>query len=64
MPQGKRGKIGSAIDDFLAEQGILEECEQQAIEQILADQINAAMGKGPSHQGGHGRSYAKWKGRD
>jgi hypothetical protein len=37
------GKIGSSFDDFLAEQGILRECEEQAIKQILADQIKAAM---------------------
>ena len=32
-----------SFDGFLAEQGILEECEEQAIKQILADQIKAAM---------------------
>ena len=39
----KKGRIGSSFDDFLAEQGLLEECEEQAIKQILADQIKAAM---------------------
>ena len=39
----KQGKVGSSFDGFLAEQGILEECEEQAIKQILADQIKAAM---------------------
>jgi hypothetical protein len=39
----RKGKIGSSFDGFLAEQGILEECEQQAIKQTLADQIKAAM---------------------
>ena len=34
-----------AFDSFLAEQGILEDCEEQAIKQILADQIKAAMDK-------------------
>jgi len=38
-----KGKIGSSFDDFLAEQGILRECEEQAIKQILAEQITAAM---------------------
>jgi hypothetical protein len=37
--------IGSSFDGFLAEQGILEDCEEQAIKQILADQIKAAMEK-------------------
>jgi antitoxin HicB len=35
--------IGSAFDDFLAEDGLLESCEEQAIKEILADQIKDAM---------------------
>ncbi len=35
--------IGSAFDDFLAEDGLLESCEEQAIKEILADQIKTAM---------------------
>ncbi len=35
--------IGSSFDDFLAEDGLLESCEEQAIKAILADQIKAAM---------------------
>ena len=45
MTQKKKGKVGSSFDSFLAEQGILEECEEQAVKQILADQIKAAMKK-------------------
>lgn len=45
MTKKKQGKVGSSFDGFLAEQGILEECEEQAIKQILADQIKAAMEK-------------------
>ena len=45
MTKKKQGKIGSSFDSFLADQGILEECEEQAIKQILADQIKAAMEK-------------------
>jgi antitoxin HicB len=45
MTKKKHGKVDSSFDDFLAEQGILEECEEQAIKQILADQIKAAMEK-------------------
>ena len=41
----KKGTIGSSFDGLLAEQGILEECEEQAIKQILADQIKEAMEK-------------------
>ena len=43
MDHKKKGKIGSSFDSFLAEQGVLQECEEQAIKQILADQIKAAM---------------------
>lgn len=39
----KKGKLGSSFDAFLAEEGILESCEEQALKQILADQITAAM---------------------
>lgn len=35
--------IGGTFDDFLAEQGILEECEDIAIKQILADQVAQHM---------------------
>ncbi len=35
--------IGSAFDDFLAEDGSLESCEEQAIKEILADKIKSAM---------------------
>ena len=45
MALKNKGKIGSSFDDFLADQGILRECEEQAIKQILADQIKAAMEK-------------------
>src|SRR5580704_807370 len=45
MTNKRKGKVGSSFDGFLAEQGILEECEEQAIKQILADQIKAAMEK-------------------
>lgn len=41
----KKGKLGSSFDAFLADEGILETCEEQAIKQILADQIKAAMEK-------------------
>jgi hypothetical protein len=41
----RKDRVGSSFDGFLAEQGILEECEEQAIKQILADQIKAAVEK-------------------
>ncbi len=45
MAGKKKGQIGSSFDEFLAEEGILEVCEEQALKQILADQIMAAMQK-------------------
>jgi hypothetical protein len=45
MAHRKKGRIGSSFDAFLDEQGILEECEEKAIKQILADQIKVAMEK-------------------
>ena len=45
MSRQKIGTVGSSFDDFLSEQGILEDCEEQAIKQILADRIKAAMEK-------------------
>ncbi|PLX44642.1 MAG: Fis family transcriptional regulator [Hyphomicrobiales bacterium] len=35
--------IGSSFDDFLKEDGLLEATEEQAIKEILADQIAKAM---------------------
>src|SRR2546429_8281889 len=43
MAQKKKVKIGSSFDAYLREEGILETCEEQALKQILADQIKAAM---------------------
>ena len=39
----KNPHIGSSHDDFLDEQGMLEECECQALKEILADQVRKAM---------------------
>jgi hypothetical protein len=39
LAQKKKGEIGSSFDGFLAEEGILEPCEGQALKLILADQI-------------------------
>jgi predicted XRE-type DNA-binding protein len=41
--KGKNPHIGSSLDDFLAEEGILEECEALALKEILALQIEQAM---------------------
>lgn len=35
--------IGSSLDDFLEEEGLLEEAEAQALKQVLAHQIEQAM---------------------
>ncbi|MBI2432998.1 MAG: XRE family transcriptional regulator [Candidatus Hydrogenedentes bacterium] len=39
----KNKHIGSSFDDYLAEEGILEECEAQALKEILAMQVEKAM---------------------
>lgn len=39
----KKENIGSSFDDFLTEDNLLEICEEQAIKEILADQIRMAM---------------------
>ena len=43
MKNRKDGRIGSSFDAFLAEEGILEECEERAIKEILAMQIREAI---------------------
>jgi antitoxin HicB len=43
MKSKKKGKIGPSFDAFLADQGLLEDCEAAAVKRILADQIRAAM---------------------
>ena len=35
--------IGSSFDDFLEETEMLEACEEQALKEVIADQIMAAM---------------------
>lgn len=35
--------IGSSFDGFLAEDGLLEICEEHAVKEILTDQIRMAM---------------------
>lgn len=43
MKHSDEGCIGSSFDAFLAEEGILEECEERAIKEVLALQIDQAM---------------------
>lgn len=45
MAGTKKGRIGGSFDAFLAEEGLLETCEEQALQQIVADQANAAVEK-------------------
>jgi hypothetical protein len=41
MKQRKKGGVSqTTLDDFLAEQGLLERCEAQAIKEILAEPLN------------------------
>ncbi|MDH3604637.1 MAG: helix-turn-helix domain-containing protein [Candidatus Tectomicrobia bacterium] len=43
MSQEPNPHVGSSFDDFLAEEGLLEACEEQAIKELLAEQIERAM---------------------
>ena len=44
MAQRKKGKVSAeTFDDFLAEQGLLEACEDHAVKELIAEQLAAAM---------------------
>ena len=43
MSEAEKGRIGSAFDDFLDEEGIREEVEAQALKEVLAWQIEQEM---------------------
>ena len=39
----KRSVSAETFDDFLAEQGLLQACENQAVKEIIANQLAAEM---------------------
>lgn len=39
----RKQNIGTSFDDFLEQDGLLNECEEQAIKEILADKVKEAM---------------------
>ena len=43
MRRNPNPHIGSSVDAFLAEEGLLEACEEQAIKELLAEQIKQAI---------------------
>jgi hypothetical protein len=43
MSKQPSSHIGSSFDAFLAEEGLLEVCEAQAIKELVAEQITRAM---------------------
>ncbi len=43
MTETAAGRPGSTLDDFLAEEGILEEATEHAVKSVLAWQIDLAM---------------------
>lgn len=43
MAKQARERVGGSFRDFLAEEGLLETCEAQAIKEILAMQLVKAM---------------------
>ena len=45
MSKRRRAHVGSSLNDFLAQEGMLEELEIQAIKEVVAWQIEEAMKK-------------------
>jgi antitoxin HicB len=43
--KGRKGHMGSSVDDFLKEEGIFEEAQAQAIKEVVAWQLDEAMRK-------------------
>ena len=43
MSRSPNPHAGSSFDAFLAEEGLLEPCEEQAIKELLAEQIKRAI---------------------
>ena len=44
MTRKKKGSVSEeTFDDFLAEQGMLQACEDHAIKELIAEQLAAAM---------------------
>lgn len=41
--ESDKGRIGASFAEFLDEQGIREEIEGQAVKELIAEQISAAM---------------------
>jgi antitoxin HicB len=41
--ESEKGRIGASFADFLDEQGIREDVEGQAVKELIAEQITAAM---------------------
>lgn len=42
----KKGRVGSSFEDFLKEEGVLEETNATAVKRVLAWQLEQAMEKG------------------
>ena len=46
MAEAERAKVSDeTFDEFLADESLLPECEENAIEEIIADQICAQLGE-------------------
>lgn len=45
MTKKRNPRIGSSLDDFLKEEGILEELQVQAVKEVVAWQLEEAMKK-------------------
>lgn len=56
MTDVEKGRAGSTLDEFLAEEGVLEEATGQAVKEVLAWQIEQEM-KARRLKGGDGRAH-------
>ena len=52
----KKGRIGSAFDDFLKEEGIYEEVQAAALKKVVAHQLAEAMREQQNDKGYDGQA--------
>lgn len=50
--------IGSSFDAFLAEEGMLDACEEQAIKELVADTDRTRYAGAGANTDGHGGTHA------
>lgn len=53
----KNPHVGSSLDDFLREEGILEQTRATALKEVIAWQVQQAMRKNKDQQSGDGATH-------